>query len=375
MQPRTAPRLVLAAALAVTMLSLGGLAWWRPATPARAQAEGDAAAPAAEAAPYPSPLEPAPCPLCAEDPGVPVRRLSADDARAIGKAYADSNVARLARLDSLLRAGELGKPGSPLARRQALVLARLLTLNAYSYMVQFSIDRQVVVEADETALGPAFETFSDPGVYPIARLRRARMGLGRMCAHYDLSEKMQTETILSGQKLRVRVDDVRIQGQTQRVLIMDLPTGLFDVVEVWIAPHVSIDVELVRSAGPPSPYDLYVLEHVRGLWVHKWGVHRPEALVFWTTPRDPNRTAVPEEPLVGARIYVPHLKLRLPSILPDIGFEDLREVDLPQPILELAYLREQRYPDWLRPARMRGFRDWTGVGPLMPDLRQRFPNL
>jgi len=315
------------------------------------------------------------CPLRDEDPGVPVHVLSADDVRAIGRAYSDSNQTRIVRLDSLLRAGAFGNPAGPEARAVAHQLTRLLTLNAYSYMIHYATDRDTVWEASEQSMRPAFETFSDPGVVPIARLRRARMGLGWMYAHYDLSEKVKTETALGGRMLRVRVDDVEIAGKRQRALCMDLPTGLHDLIEVWIEEEVTMRVEHALYPGPPAPYELYLLDDMRGLYVHKWGVHRPQAFVFWVTPRDPQRTGLPDNPLVGVRIYAPHLRLRLPGFLPDLGFEDLRAVDLPQPILEIAYLRQRGQPAWLEPAQLRGFKRWEGLGPLPPDVRRRFPDL
>jgi hypothetical protein len=317
---------------------------------------------------------PPPCPLCT-DPGVPVHVLTVAEVDSIGRAYVDTNSARLARIDGLLRSGALGPPGSDAARRDARLLARLLTLNAYSYMIRFGTDREVVWQADESTLRTAFESFSDPGIVPLARLVRARMGLGHMCAEYDLSERMRTETVIGGRRFALRIDDVTIRGQRVRALIMDLPTSLHDVVEVWLTGHVCMDVTHLVVDGPPAPYEAYLIDHMRGLWVHKAGLHRPEAFVFWVTPRDPAWRKPPERPLVGARIYVPRLELRLPSILPDIGFEDLREVDLPQPILTVSYLQARRYPDWLEAAAMRGFKSWGGVGPLPPMLRRRYPDL
>jgi hypothetical protein len=353
-----------------------------PALPAAepGATETRSASPAGEYRDVANPIDPReltapPCALCAADPGAPVRVLSLADARAIGTSYSDSNIVRLAFIDSLLRAGQFGPPASSTARRQAHLLARLLTLNAYSYMIHYGTDPNQVWQADEATLKPAFDSFSDPGIVPLARLTRARMGLGHMCAHYDLSEKIRSETIIGDLHLAVRVDDVDIEGVNVRALIMDLPTSLNDVVEVWMTEHVSMDVAHLRADGPPAPYEAFVVDKMRGLWVHKAGLHRPEAFVFWVTPRDPRRTTLPERALVGARIYVPRLRLVLPSFLPDIGFEDLREVDLPQPILSLEYLRAGLAPQWLRPAHRRGFDGWEGVGPLPPAIRVRFPDL
>lgn len=342
-----------------------------------AQADEPAAADSQVSNPAPPELiAPPACDLCsATDPGLPIRVLDVEAVRRIGRTYADSNVVRLAWIDSVFRAGGLGNPSGDTARRHAHMLARMLTLNAYSYMIHYATDRDTIWEANEESMAPAFATFSDPGIVPLARLRRARMGAGRMCADYDLSQKMRSEISIGGRKLAVRIDDVRIQGRTVRALVMDLPTSLHQVVEVWITDHVCIDVEHWTSDGPPAPYEAYILDNMRGLWVHRGGIHRPQAFVFWVTPRASLGAQMPERPLVGARIYVPRLRLRLPSILPDIGFEDLREVDLPQPILALEYIKSGQHPKWLVPSEMRGFKRWDGIGPLPPALRKRFPNL
>lgn len=356
------PRILLAAILGVALLS------------------GAALSPLAEpaATPFPPHVDPSratpvACPLCSgEAPSVPVRRLTVEDATRIGNSYAAANVAQLARLDSLVQSAHSG-PERDRVRREAHLLARLLLTNAYSYMTRFGADPDTVWEADEATLRPAFDTFSDPGIVPLLRLKRARMGLGHMCAEYDLSEKVRTETTIGGRRLAVRIDDVTVRGEPVRALIMDLPTSLDDVVEVWILGHVCMNVEHLFVDGPPAPYEAFILSSMQGLWVRKAGLHRPEAFVFWVTPRDPKRTQLPATALAGARIYVPHLKLRLP-VLPDFGFEDLRAVDLPQPILEIEYLRQKRYPSWLRAAEIRGFKDWEPVGSLPPAIRKRFPD-
>ena len=84
---------------------------------------------------------------------------------------------------------------------------------------------------------------------------------------------------------------------------------------------------------------------------------------------------LPPIPLVGVRIYIPGLRLRLPFFLPDINFDDLRELELPMPILEVEYLRQHRQPSWLGTSDNLNFKDWKGHGPVPPALRLRFPDL
>jgi hypothetical protein len=81
---------------------------------------------------------------------------------------------------------------------------------------------------------------------------------------------------------------------------------------------------------------------------------------------------LPDHPLVGVRIYIPNLRLRMP-VLPDINFDDLREIELPMPILEVDYIEQKRQPSWLRTDDL-GFRSWKGNGAVPPAVRRRFPD-
>jgi hypothetical protein len=310
------------------------------------------------------------CLLCSAT--APIVQLTAASVDSVGQAYAAANEHMLARLDSLYRAGRFGAPGSRAARSSVLLAARLATRNAYSYVTDFAVDSSCVRQADEAALVRAFESFADPGLYPITRLRRARMGFGRVCLRYDLSGELDTLTTMGGKQVRVRIRDADVGGEMQRMLSMMLPTGLDDEVEILVPAHYCCRVERERIEGPPAPYDLFLLSDIRGLVLRKWGTHRPRALMFWSTPLDRALDATPADALVGVRIYVPQLHLRVP-LLPDVGFDDLREIDLPQPIVRMAYLRDGAYPDWLD-GRSAGFRGWSGHGPVPPVVRERFPD-
>lgn len=332
-------------------------------------------------APHPGAVSRAPdydheqlCRLCAEDPGVPVVQITPEMADSLGNGFARFNLDMLAYVDSLLQASVFGAPESRDARHTAHLMARMLAVNSLHYMVTLATSPDVVYEATEESLRDAFKKYSDPGVYPIARMRRGRMGLGTVCVHYDLDTDMETTMTLGTQKLRVRVQETELFGKPRRMLIMELPTILFSVVEVLLDSHFTCKAEFVRSNGPPAPYDLYVFHSMTGMYVRKWGTHTPRAMMYWSTPRDLQRIRLPRMPLVGSCVYVPSVQLVLPAFLPNIGFEDLRAVDLPQPIMALADLEAGRYPSWLRRGRPRGFKDWETYGPIPPDLQLRFPD-
>ncbi len=314
---------------------------------------------------------PRPCPLCRLGPQVRIVRLRACDVDSVGQTLADGNERELARVDSLYRAAHFGTPGSSAARHAAHLLARLATRNAYSYVAAFATDTTCVREADEAALAGAFARFSDPGLYPITRLRRARMGFGHLCLTYDLRHDLDTLVAMGGKRVRVRIRDFQIDGQRRRMLSMLLPTGLDDVVEVLMPEHYSCKLDRIQAAGPPAPYEAIVLHDMNGLLLRKWGVHEPRAILFWTSPCGPEGDVSPEVALTGVRIYMPHLRLKVP-FLPDVGFDDLREIDLPQPIVRLSYLRGA-HPEWLV-AKPAGFVGWCGHGPVPDELRGQFPD-
>lgn len=313
------------------------------------------------------------CPLCTPDAEGRIVHLRAGDVDSLGHAYAAHNEAEIARIDSLYRAGALGAPGG--ARAAAHLMARLRTWNAYTYVARYATDPECVYEASESTLTHAFRTFSDPGLYPIARLRRARMGQGRICLRYDLQQDLDTTSQMGAKSVRVRTRTLEVGGARRRVLCMDLATGLDARVEVLMSEHYTCSVERLLLEGELGPYDLVVLDDIEGGWLRKWGTHAPRALVFWATPPHLSAAAPPPAPLVGVRIYVPRLRLALPSLLPDIGFDDLREIDLPQPILGLEALRRNALPEWLSVTPAPGLAGWVGHGPLPEELRRRFPDL
>ncbi len=315
------------------------------------------------------------CPLCRPDPGVPIVPLTAADADSLGRSYAAFNEAYLARMDSLLGSGAFGPPEKGESRRTAHLLTRMLTVNSLHYMIDFATAPDRIYEASEATLRQAFQRYSDPGIYPITRMRRGRMGLGHICVRYDLDAPLDSTTSVGGVTLRIRIEDADLGRGPQRILVLEVPTILFSTVDVVLGEHFTCKAEWSRSSGPPAPYDLYLFHSVEGMYFRKWGLHQPKAISFWSTPRDVSRLSLPRTPLVGSAVYVPHVRFELPSLLPDVGFEDLRLVDVPQPILSLRYLETRRYPEWMRRAQPRGFKDWESYGPIPPDLRLRFPDL
>jgi hypothetical protein len=314
------------------------------------------------------------CPLCRGTTPLPIVRLTAQDAYEGARALARQNQAHVARIDALLRAGALGPATSSEARRRAHLMARLSLLNVYAYLFRYAEDPDSVYEADAAALAAVFAEFCEPGIFPLARLQRVRMGRSRVCVRYDLGAPGGGQTVLGGHALRYAIRDQYIEGQRRRVLAVDWASGAVGSTVILLAEHYCFAVSHARSAGPPAPYELYVARDLQGAWVRRFGVHRPTAFMFWTSPPDTATGLAPRVPLTGIRIYVPSLKFELPSVLPDIDLDDLRTLDLPLPMVEVAYLRQRRQPSWLSLEGDLDLDDWRGVGPVPPGVRQQFPN-
>jgi len=315
------------------------------------------------------------CPLCDLPAGIRRVRLDAADVDSLGRAISAFNEAQVIAVDSCFKSGRLGPPESEAARKRAHLWSRLRMWNAYAYVARFATDSTCVYEANESSLTEAFAHFTDPGIYPIVRLRRARMGLGHLCLQYDVSGELDVRVAMGTKSVRVRTRTIELDGAKRRVLAMDLPTGLDDLVEVLVDPHYTCIVERRVVQSDTGPYETVIMDQIQGLRLRRMGTHVPRAILFWTAPPEVAERDLPPQPRVGVRIYVPHLRLKLPSFLPDIGFDDLREVDLPQPIVRLEYLKDGPNPVWLPQGRNIGFADWKGHGPVPQELRARFPDL
>lgn len=311
------------------------------------------------------------CVLCTAEPPVPIVPLSPLWLDSVATAHARFNSDRIAEIDSLFRAGCYGSPEDGEAASIAHLLARLITINAYQDLVRLAGDSTAIHESSGQALQEVNERYSDVILFPIIRLERVRLGLGRVCLRFDLDEKAKGETTHGYKHLKWRVKDEKLDGEERRVLSVDLPIG-HDVVEVLLAEHHTYRVEHVLVDGPPASYECFLVDDIQGGWIRKWGTHRPQAYTFWATPTPTAR--LPEIPLVGLRLYVPGLRLRLPFFIPDINFDDLREVELPMPILEMEYLRHEPVPPWLREADALTFTDWGSYGPVPPLILERFPD-
>ncbi|UCH83764.1 MAG: hypothetical protein JSW50_15160, partial [Candidatus Latescibacterota bacterium] len=345
----------------------------------------------------------------------------------------DYNAEQIALIDSLLRAGHFGSPSDKEARRKAHLLARLTMINAYRDFVRLAGEPRCVYEATEATLEEFATRYSDVLLFSAVRLERVRLGLGHVCLRYDVSTGGSGEVDHGGKRLRWRVKNAKIDGDKRLVLSIDVPTGDHETVEVLHTPHHYFRVEYACVDGPPAPFEWFLVYDIEGAWIKKWGTHKPSAYMFWVSPQPgmaewaypsvaltsasdgnraqaavfdpyssarpvvtfasagaarptqlagvaepggdcPRATSLPAVPLVGLRMYIPGLRLRLPLCLPDINFDDLREIELAMPVMDLDYLETHQQPEWLGSDDNLTFEKWKGHGDVPPAIRDRFPD-
>jgi hypothetical protein len=312
------------------------------------------------------------CPLCRQPSQADVVVLSEEDLLAAATALADENAARIAEIDARFRRGGFGDPDSRRARERAHRLARVSLPNLYHYLFRFANDPDRVYETGPGPLARIAAEFLEPLLFPVAKLRRVRLGRGQGCVQYDLDRLVSGWTTMGGKARRFRVTDVEIDGRSQRVLAIAYQSASAGSAEILAAEHYSFEVAHLRDPGPPAPYELFAVHSLAGVWVRHRGVHRPEAFAYWVSSGEPGSSL--GTPLAGVRVYFPGLRFVLPSFLPDIDLEDLRTLGLPMPFLSAGYVRGRGQPAWLEADEALDFEDWVGVGPLPAAVRARFPN-
>lgn len=345
---------------------------------AAAPAGAQTAVEAATAPPEPAVEESAPIRLLFTNPdGHPVVHLDAAAVDSVGTALSERNLQRLERVDDEYRKGTYGKPGSSRAKEDAFSAFVFGAETGFDFFLALALQDQVIYSLSENDLKAAFtERFRNPGLYPIVNLLDARAGFGVFGMQFEVDDPTPREIVVSGEKMRAWTEEIAWAGETFRVVNIDMKTVSHDRVHVVYRRYACGEVQRFTVDQGGTPVDVVVLEELAGQYVQKWGFHRPRALTLWKTKTD-GLTAPPEaDRYLGTAIYFPHLKLKLPSLLPDVGFNDLRRFDFPEPILTMAAVEEVRTRklDWIRIRKDLRFANWEGQGVVPDAVKERYPD-
>jgi hypothetical protein len=316
------------------------------------------------------------CSLCDDSIGARPRRLDEKGAEAIGTRLHEHNVGALARVDSLYRSSYFGPPRSSVARREARRCLEILTRNSMDYIADLSITDGEVFETDSKELArPFFQTFVNPGVYPVQGLVRARTGRGGFCMQYNLDHPFKAERIPGRKDAQLHAVEENLDGVPMRMLKLVYPSGLHSTLDVLYEDRYCGHVERREIVDRGDTLDLTIIRDIRGSYVSKGGIHRVDALVFWRgrMPSDGWREGSAR---VGAVAYFPEIHFSLPWFLPDFGLDDLRDFDLPQPLWLRTYHQKMRIPEWLDVSDPdRTIKEWKAEGPRPAVLDRMFPDL
>lgn len=309
--------------------------------------------------------------------GPRVVRLDGDQIDSVGTAMSDRNLAVMKLVDAEYHRGAYGKAGTDAARRTAVDAYVFRAETAFDFFLTLALQDSVIYSTSEADLRRAFtERFRNPGLYPILNLLDARAGCGKFGLEFEVEDPTPREIQVTKDKMRAWTEEIEWENERFRVVNIDMKTISNDRVHVVYRRFSCGNVGVYDTEQNGVPIRVTALEELSGQYVRKFGFHRPDAMVLWRTKVDGLVPPAPEARFLGSAIYFPSLTLELPWFLPDLGFEDLRRFDFPEPILTMDAVRElQKHPlDWLRIGDDLRFSKAEGHGPIPAFVAGHFPD-
>jgi hypothetical protein len=321
--------------------------------------------------------EPGPCCFSSEADGIPVVHLDAAAIDSIGSAISADNVELVRRIDAAYRTGHYGPTGDDNSRKNALAAFVYNSETAFDFFLRIAMQEDVIYSTSEADLRKAFtHEFRNPGLYPIVNLRDARAGFGRFCMLFEVDDGQKREIQVAGDKMKAWTETIDIDQKPTRVVNIDMKTLSHDRVHVVYEKHSCGAVRTFEERADGQAVRIVTMEEIEGQYVRKWGFHRPQAVVLWRSVPEALEPPPAERRYLGSAIYFPHLSLELPWFLPDLGFEDLRRFDYPEPLLRRQAFEELRDAslEWLEIKDEQRFASWTGEGDVPAFVSARFPD-
>jgi len=308
---------------------------------------------------------------------IPVVRLDAAVIDSVGSEISRDNMELVERIDAAYRAGRYGAPGESESRKGALAAFVYNSHTAFDFFLKIAMQEEVIYSTSEEELTEAFtHSFRNPGLYPIVNLRDARAGFGRFCMLFEVDDEQKREIKIADEKMKAWTETISIGDSKRRVVNIDMKTMSHDRVHVVYEKYSCGSVRTFEEEDSGRKVRIVTMEEIEGQYVRKWGFHRPEALVLWRSVPDDLEAPPPGARFLGSAIYFPHLQLDLPWFLPNIGFDDLRRFDYPEPLLRreaFERLRQGEY-EWIEIRDEQRFASWEGEGDVPRFVSERFPD-
>lgn len=310
-----------------------------------------------------------PCLLC-EDEGLAVTRwLGASEADSLGRALVERNAEALSIAPAL--ASAVGASQDPELVRLAF---QLTAVDGLALVVELATMPGYLRTRGDDPLGPLRDGYENVAVYPLRFVRRATIGEGSFCLEYQVPSHFH-ESLRSGRlKLRMSTQWMTLPGGGRElVLVRDYPLGDDDTVEMIFRQRVCGKATALSVVDRGDSLQVFMVHDLEGIYVRKFGTHRLGALAMWRSVGSQRL----RKPRVGACAYFPRLKLSLPSFLPDLGLEDLREFGYPQPIMPRTWAMypDQHLPAWLALTPTGAVAGWKSLGPRPAILESLLPDL
>jgi hypothetical protein len=291
-----------------------------------------------------------------------------------GDRVAAQNRQAVARIDSLLRAGYFGPVDRESSRMEAERALKLVLRTAFDYIAELAQDDVLFETSEEELLRPLADGFLNVGVYPVRTLARARIGCGRYCMEFALDGLSPGAIEQGGGLERLFLGNLDVGSESVPTLRVDFGVEGQGEIELFYLPRCCGNVSRFEVVDRGDTLDLVVLRELEGSYVRKAGVHAMRGVAFWRG-RLPQGRWDPHGMRVGSVAYFPEIKFRLPLFLPDLGLEDLRGFDLPQPFWSSSDIRDRRLPSWIQVSPGGTLKLWTGEGPRPEILEGIFPDL
>lgn len=233
----------------------------------------------------------------------------------------------------------------------------------------------IIIGSDD-ALEPLRERYENVAVYPLRFIRGARLGHGAFCLQYDIPSRYDEVVRIGALTLRTGTRTVKLADRGEvRLLLKEYPLGDGDTVDMLLESTVCGEASITRIEDRGDSLELVTVHGLRGIYVRKAGVHRLGALMVWRSLPDMDDRS--QHFRAGACAYFPKLTFALPLFLPDVGLDDLRDFEYPQPIVPRSWLLyPQRYlPRWLKPTASGVLAPSPSRGPRPRILERLFPDL
>ncbi len=262
------------------------------------------------------------------------------------------------------------------AKEGALAAFVYSSITAFDFVTRLTLQEDAIYTTSEEDLHEAFTSkFRNPGFYPVVNLESAMTGFGRYCLTFKVDGPPKEVTI-AGETMKSWAEDIDLKGKQTRVLNIDMKTFSYDRVHVGLrTPLAGGDPRLRNRGGRASDHRARDGRHHRAV--------RAQVRI----PHGGRRGHVEDEcsgvggaaeegAHLNSAIYFPSIKVEMPWFLPDLGFDDLRKFEYPEPFLTMDAVREiqSRNLEWLKVNKSLRFAKWEGDGGIPESLKQRYPD-